>query len=90
MVNHKNPADRSHLWERPDPEAVEPVAVDAEYPRALHKGTGDGYQSVIVQTPAEEKQAKKDGFVRDVPLTKDQIAAVKAQSRAAADDDTDK
>lgn len=85
MTDHKRPHERTHLWERPAPTSTTPpVSGDGMYPLRLHKGLeSDGtYDSRLVENEADEKAAKKDGFSRDVPLTPDQKAAVKAQSRA--------
>lgn len=67
------------------PIAAEPEveSAPADYPKAMHKGTGDDYRHVIVRSKTEEDRAATRGFTFDVPLTDDQTAAV-AQARADA------
>jgi hypothetical protein len=41
-MEHKNPADRSHFWERPERHDERPAApVDPNYPRHMHKADGE-------------------------------------------------
>lgn len=65
--SHKNPAERTHVWERParvDERPAEPTPFadyEHELPRWVHKGADQRF----VTTPEDCEAAKADGYVID-------------------------
>lgn len=64
-VEHKNPADRAHFWERPQRHDEMPAApIDPNFPKHLHKADGEFLE---VGDDDAMQRALDDGWALDPP-----------------------